>query len=323
MTAVNLIVLTAAFAVGDETSVPTPSEIHQTIERSIPYIEEKGVSWIESKDCVSCHRVGMMTWSLTAAKQQGFRVSDGLDEWLTWSIKSSLKTNDKGKLVGAGNKEGLIQLMMTTAVARNAEANNDSLTKFVAMIAEDQTPDGSWTPGGQLPSQKRSKEETTAVTTMWLTLALLDHRGEQKDQDVVAQALQHIRASDFGKSTEWYATRLLLASRLEDTKTVNEIISKLRSQQRADGGWGWLIDEESDALGTGLALYALLQAGQSDEAMIDRGVRYLVDNQNDDGSWPVRGTKEKKRGSVQETATYWGTTWAVLALLESLPGRVR
>ena len=27
-------------------------------------------------------------------------------------------------------------------------------------------------------------------------------------------------------------------------------------RQLADGGWGWLCDEDSDALGTGIALYA-------------------------------------------------------------------
>ena len=46
--------------------------------------------------------------------------------------------------------------------------------------------------------------------------------------------------------------------------------------------------------------------------------------QRADGSWPVRGTKAKKRNSLEDTAVYWGTTWATLALVTSLgPERVR
>ena len=94
---------------------------------------------------------------------------------------------------------------------------------------------------------------------------------------------------------------------------------ELAKQQQSDGGWGWLVNDPSDALGTGMALYALLQTSSVEPAVIQRAQQFLVATQGDDGSWPVKGTKAKKRDSVQETATYWGTTWAVIALTESLP----
>ena len=80
-----LFVIFSTHAVGD---LPNLSEAKLTtmIERSIPYLEQKGVKWIEQKNCVSCHRIGNMIWSLSKAHQQGFKVSEQLDHWIKWSV---------------------------------------------------------------------------------------------------------------------------------------------------------------------------------------------------------------------------------------------
>jgi hypothetical protein len=98
--------------------------------------------------------------------------------------------------------------------------------------------------------------------------------------------------------------------------------------QLNDGGWSQLPAMKSDAYATGQALYALrLGAGlaNSDPA-IDRGRRYLLETQLDDGTWYVRrrafpfqpttiksGFPHGKDSWISATAT----SWAVLAL--SLP----
>ena len=78
--------------------------------------------------------------------------------------------------------------------------------------------------------------------------------------------------------------------------------------------------EKSDALGTGMSAYTLLRAGVDfDDVTIKRAQRFLIDTQRDDGSWAVKGTKANKKDRIEETAVYWGTTWAVIGLVESLP----
>ncbi|APZ96385.1 hypothetical protein Fuma_06054 [Fuerstiella marisgermanici] len=62
-----------------------------------------------------------------------------------------------------------------------------------------------------------------------------------------------------------------------------------------------------------MTLYALLEVGSNDQHMISRRIRFLIKSQKNEGSWPVSGTKEKKRNGVEETASYWGTTWTVIA----------
>ncbi len=60
----------------------TEKQTRQATERAIPFIEEQGVDWIESKECASCHRINTMVWSLSLAKTRGFKVSKELDEWI-------------------------------------------------------------------------------------------------------------------------------------------------------------------------------------------------------------------------------------------------
>ena len=298
---------------------PVPGEsntaqVRKTIQQAIPFIEEKGVDWIEDKNCVSCHRVSTMVWSLSLARAKGFTVSDELDKWIDWSVKVSLGKNDKGKIVGHGNKEGVAQLLLGLGDLPAAKRS-----KLVALLPNAQRADGSWKPGGQLPGQKRALPETSNVSTMWHTLALRGAANE-KTATVAAKALKSIRKSAPGKSTEWHALRLLLALQSEDKVERVKFIKSLRRQQNTDGGWGWMIGGKSDALGTGLALYALQRAGVNrTDAALARARKFLLTTQRKDGAWPVHGTKEKKKNSVQKTATYWGTTWAVIALATGLP----
>ncbi len=299
---------------------PTTVQIRETVQRGIPYIEEKGLWWIEEKKCVTCHRVGNMIWSLQAAKRSGFTVSERLAEWRQWSIGKSLAENDKGKITGLGNKEGVVQLLLSPDRADTDAAQVEARKKLAAILLEEQRPDGSWKAGGQLPFQKRPASETDAVSTMWLTLALLVEGKNEASTPVLTRAMKYIEASSPGKSVEWYAVRLLLAVQTGETEVRDQLVKQLRSQQHPDGGWGWMIADDSDALGTGLALYALVSAGvDRNDPAVKGAQQFLVSTQRDDGSWPVRGTKEKRKASIQETAVYWGTTWAVIGLVESLP----
>lgn len=303
---------------------PTTIQIRETVQRSIPYIEKQGLWWIEKKKCVTCHRGGTMIWSLSAAKQNGFTVSDRLEEWRDWAIEKSLSKNDKGKVVGLGNREGVAQILLSIDLGPLKSEQAANRKKLAALLRDGQRPNGSWKAGGQLPFQKRAKSETDHVSTMWLALALLVEGVDDENRQIVENALQHIQSGSPGKSVEWYATRLLLAVQNKNTTLRDQFVERLREQQKPNGGWGWMLADESDALGTGMALYALVRAGVDSKApVIQKAQQFLVSTQRDDGSWPVKGTKEKKKGSVEETAVYWGTTWAVIGLVESLSARAK
>ncbi len=299
---------------------PTAAEIRETVAKSLPFIAEKGRSWIEDRKCVSCHRVSFTTWSLDSARKHGFNVHPKLDDWLDWSLNHQLGENDKGGTVGSTNLDGLSQLLLGRDVSESAKEkdHDSSYAKFVEMIAKGQEKDGTWKPAGQLPRQKRPLAETTAVSTMWNTLALGTATGEAADSSR-DKALRWIKQAQPGESNEWYVARLLIEQRFGTAEETERRLKELTQRQNPDGGWSWKIGDPSDALATGQTLYALQKAGlASDSPVLTRGERFLIDTQRKDGSWSVPGTKSKKNQPA-ETSTYWGTCWAVIGLLETLP----
>ncbi len=299
----------------------TPQEtLRSTIQKSIQFVEAKGVYWIESKKCVSCHRIGNMIWSLSAAKQKGLQVSDQLDEWIEWSNTDVQRKKENGKIIGHLNKTGVVQIIQTNALA-GTEQTSEFTKTILPLILPDQNEDGSWKPGGQLPSQKRDKAETTQVTTMWIALALLQNTPNTEPPKQLTNALEYIRNLPNGKSAEWYVVRSLLERAQGNDDQAESHIAALVAAQKEDGGWGWNLDEASDALATGMALYALSKANSSKDISdsIANGQQFLVSTQRDDGSWKVNGTKSNKRDAPIETSIYWGATWAVLGLSETLP----
>ncbi len=85
-------------------------------------------------------------------------------------------------------------------------------------------------------------------------------------------------------------------------------------------GWGWLWADKSDAFGTGLALYALAEAGvPCSHSAIERAWKFLIETQTDGGAWVVNGTKTATKDSPHPFSGFWGSTWALMGLSKSLP----
>lgn len=299
----------------------THDQVRQAIEESLPYLERQGVWWIEEKKCVSCHRVSFQTWSLGAAKQKGFDVDESkVSEWIDWSFEKSLAKPDDGKEVdGARNVDGLAQMILARPSNPDPSRHQADYAEFNRLLVAGQQPEGFWKAAGQLPGQKRPKEETDQVTTMWIALALGTIGDRAAVDDARSRALKWLEASKPGKSVEWYVASLLLTHQDGDRAKTDAALEKLRSLQNDDGGWGWLVGDKSDALATGQALYALATVGVAvDDPAIRRAQQFLIESQKEDGSWAVNGTKASKKDRIEETATYWGTGWAAIGLLATL-----
>ena len=306
------------------------SAVRQAVQKTLPYIEKQGLYWIEKKKCVSCHRVSFMTWSLSAAARRGFDVDLAkVNEWIDWSIEDGIPKPDGDKPAVTNNADGLSQQLLARTEYPSDETRSEAWSKYVDLISAEQSEDGSWKPAGQLPSQKRKLDETTDVSAVWHALALTreltsetDSTRKEKLTSTVNTATRKFGARKEAVSTEWYVVRLLLALETGDESAIAATTKELLAIQKTDGSWGWLKSDPGDALATGMALYALKKstdaATLTDEAT-KLAIQFLIDTQRDDGSWAVKGTKEKKKSNVEETAVYWGTTWAAIALLETLP----
>ena len=297
-------------------------ESRKAIQKSIPFIQEKGVAWIEDRDCLSCHHTSFMVWSLSLAEKKGFDVdAEILEESKSWALNWKYLANPKVRETAQRDKtiknenDTIAQLIVSNVLPSTEKTKRK---KYGQLLAEGQHSEGWWNPGGQLPKQKRPKRETKDVSTMWAAIALLHAQSRESIQPEIDKALAWLSGSKEGVSTEWWAARLILYDALGDTEKTKELSNQLLKLQREDGGWGWLHRDESDALGTGIALYALSRAGFSiQDSSVQKAHEFLVSTQLENGSWAVKGTKENGKHDFEETSVFWGTCWAVIGMCET------
>lgn len=298
------------------------TDVRAIVERSLPYIQAGGREWRNDKKCVSCHTTTFTIWALNRAAENGFAVDEeAVKDWNEWSRDWSnhvaVKRRDEAKrdetLLAENDSVG--QLLLGRPGA-NTQA--DWVTEYRGFLAKSQNKDGSWKAGGQLPLQKRPKRETQEVSTMWALVALRDSGAtDEVLLPALASATEWLGTKIQGKSIEWWATRLLVQRAAGKSDAADLIRKTILEHQHEDGGWGWLVAEKSDALGTGIVLYALARDGAvTADAEVSRALLFLKQTQDEDGSWPVNGTKQNSADDVTDTATYWGACWAVIALAE-------
>jgi squalene-hopene/tetraprenyl-beta-curcumene cyclase len=287
------------------------------VERSLPFLRQEGLAWIDKRDCASCHQVPAMLWSWNLATKAGIAGGDALvREWTPWAAdwRHWNQTGDKEGVdkVSAGNVDTMNFLLLGRAVNEAGAW----VAEFRERLLKNQQVDGSWKPGGQLPLGKRPARETAEVTTQWTLLALASCE-EPVPEEVRQKAEAYLVAAVPGVSTEWHALRLL---RQPEDPSLRVALVKW---QKPEGGWGWRVDEPGDAFGTGLAVYALARAGVAvDDPVLQRARAFLQSTQAADGSWPVPSTRARDKNKINKTATYWGTAWAVIGLLEAgMPGK--
>ncbi len=131
-------------------------------------------------------------------------------------------------------------------------------------------------------------------------------------------------------STEDHAFLLLgLGWSGERQSAIRNAASALIAQQRADGGWGQIPTLASDAYATGQALTALAESGavKPTDPAYEKGVRFLLGTQLEDGSWHVRSRavpiqpyfdSEFPHGTDQFISAA-ATNWATMALALAVP----
>jgi hypothetical protein len=288
-------------------------EARELVVRGLPFIKEKGLEWIEDRQCASCHQIPTMLWSLNSAARAGIDADrKEAAQWTSWAAdwRHWNKTGEKegADKVSAGNVDTMNFLLLGRDTTQKAVGWEQ---EFRSQLLKNQQADGSWKPGGQLPLVKRPARETIEVTTMWTLLALKSQALDELPSETQKRADDFLAKARPGESTEWHAVRLLLNS---GDAALHEALLKL---QHEDGGWGWLISGSSDALGTGVALYALSRSGlAADHPSRKKAVQFLWSTQRPDGSWPVPSTRSKDKSKTVPTAVYWGTAWAVVGLLE-------
>lgn len=311
--------------------LPSAADARRAAERSLPYLLQRSAAWREQRKCVTCHQVPSALWPLYEAKARGIGTdAKATDALATWSLTFCTTDRDKaGQPTG-----GFLSTMVKVALALEAAPKTDQTRKayefFVPLIVKAQRPDGSWKEGNFI-GVKGAEREGIEVDTMWTVLGL-DSMTAQFGKSLTAdtraaidkcrkRGLDWLKGAKPGTRTDWLALRMLVEKATGGKPDAWR--RELLARQNRDGGWPFVRGGESHPLVTGECLYALGALGaKGDEPEVRRAWKYLITTQREDGSWRALSRRALAGGAgekVNAVTTDWGTGWAAVGLLKTLP----
>lgn len=311
--------------------------IRDSVTRAVEVLQGSSDSFLRSsiarqQACVSCHQQTLPAVAFAWARERGLRVNE---------ISVARQVQDQARYWKQGDKIAkayeLIRPQPDTPVLVGyglwglaelgypADALTEAMTWYLAAT---QRPDGSWPAADYRPPMEDGPMQGAAFAIRALQLyPLVGREAELKQR--IARARDYLSKASPASFNQQVFQLLGLGWAGEDAKRLRPFVTGIIEKQNRDGGWSQLEGLPSDSWATGQALAALKLAGgvAIPEETYQKGVRFLLRTQFDDGSWYVRSRawpfqphfeSEFPHGKDQWISAA-GTAWATMALLLTQP----
>ncbi|MCX6630532.1 MAG: ankyrin repeat domain-containing protein [Candidatus Solibacter sp.] len=331
-------VIAALTAAGAREGVPySPPRTKPAGERTVSHAVENGAAilqrgameFFKQSGCVGCHHQPAAAVAVAAARAAGIHVDES-------AAKGSVKMMEGESLyfnqsmlerapIGGATDGPTWKLMGLASERYPASPLTDAI---VAYIAESQRHDGSWWSGGV--SRAPLEEGAMARTAMAIrAMQVFGSPAMKMDLDLrISRARTYLANAKPATNDEAAMQILGLHWAGGNAAQVSALGKTLAGAQHADGGWSQNRNPASDAYATGEALSALMEAGvlTASDPVYQKGVKFLMDTQGEDGSWYVRSRAPKFQPYFQSGFPYdhdqWissaATSWAVRALVPAV-----
>lgn len=302
----------------------TPASMRAAVERSLPLLQDAGLSFLRQTGCVSCHHNSIVSVAVAAARSGGIAVNEKTATQQSIATGAYLETWRERAVQNipiAGATDTIGYLLLGLAADRYAP---DAATDAQAIwLKRHQAADGHWAVNTIRPPIESNDMTMTAVSLRALQ-AFAPPSGRREYLAAVDRARAWLTNAQAG-ATEERAFRLLGLSWAGAPKDVVQRASReLLATQRADGGWAQLDTMPTDAYATGQALFALgeSRAVEPGHRGYRKGLEYLLKTQIDDGSWLVETRAVPIQAYFESSFPYgvhqWisaaATGWATAAL---------
>jgi len=308
---------------------PEPEQIRAAIERTLPLVQKSATEYLKQRECFGCHHQATSVFVLSEAGLRGFDVDRQVIDAQLERTKAHLAQGRSRYLSGkgtGGQADTAGWALWTLDVG--GQASDETTQAVVEYLLGYQADRDHYRPPSRRPPM-----ESSHFTTSYVALRGLEAFGSDEQREKIdarkKQVLKWMQDAEV-KETEDRVFRLRAFGYLgAEPKSIRAAAKALLDTQQADGGWRQLDEGDSDAYATGTALVALRESGQlaaTDEAYV-RGLKYLLAQQHDDGSWHVK-TRSRPIQTYFESGfphakdqfiSMAGTCWATMALLEALP----
>ena len=308
--------------------------LRNAVKDSLPLLQRTDVKFASNAGCISCHNNSLPAMAVGLARRRGFE-PDEKTASAQARVNVSILEKNRDKLhegylfaVGDNFSDNILAYLLLGLHAENYEPdlNTDVAAWF---ILSRQNPNGEWPSANADTRQPLCSTYIGRTALAMRALQLYAPRSNRAPYDNAVQlaASWLAKARSFNNDDlGWRLSGLAWAG--TDKVATQKAKQELLATQRSDGGWADLPSMQSTAYATGKSLVALQIGGLpvSDPAY-QRGIRYLLTTQQEDGSWYVKtralGFQPYFDAGFPHGFDQWmsaaGTSWSAMALTLALP----
>lgn len=269
---------------------PAPIEkvrsIPEAISKVTPLLDQAGQTSARKVTCLNCHNNSLTALALNTVQQRGFPVT----EEMAAHYPQAFAKPETSRPWDAAFWNQINSSYMEWALAESGYPRGIDTEVVVLRSLRTQREDGRWGSDGDTtrPPLSSFAIKTTAfnvrILNAWASTATLE-----RTQEAIRKARGYLKTATPGDTQEVVFQLLGLRWSGASASEIQPVMTRLLALQRGDGGWGQKPTMPTDAYATGQALYALHIGAQvaGTDARYQQGVKFLLRNQMEDGSWFV------------------------------------
>jgi ankyrin repeat protein len=297
------------------------------VERSVALLERTTHQFFASSGCAACHSQGITDMAVAEARAKGIRV----DESAARERVQMVKIQYPAEALYERNDLLIPEITgySTAGLAAMSYAPDKMTDAMASIIAAQQRADGSWHLGGT--SRPPAEEGDIFRTALGIrAMKIYGPPGRVTEMKArIAKAKQWLLSAKALNAEDRNMQMLGLHWAGADARDLNRFTNAILALQQSDGGWRQRDEFSSDAYATGESLYTLASAGgiAPTDPAYQKGVKFLLSTQAEDGSWHVESRAPKFQVYFESGFPYgsdqwisaWATGWASMALAQAIP----
>jgi hypothetical protein len=312
-------------------------------QKGLDLLVKTSPAFIQKGGCNSCHNQMLPAAAQSFARSRGIDVGEPIVQLDSELSEATTERYREYAVGGGGGINGLsFELFAYSMAGREADARIHAAIRYAR---SHQQPAGYWHAAPAAVAQQAlsrpginrpplSFDNFTPTAFMIRALTAYSPPIDAADTRARIDKARTWLLNTPAERTQEHAFRLLgLKWSHADGPHIDDAARAIQRLQRPDGGWSQLPTLQSDAYATGIALFALHEAGiASTHRVSQAGLKYLLSTQGTDGTWHVKSRSLEFQPYFESGYPYardqWisaaGAAYAVLAIAAAVepPGTI-
>jgi hypothetical protein len=305
-------------------------DLRAAVQESTALLQRTSHQFASEGGCAGCHHQYFTGAAVIAARAKGVSVDEKISDEVWQSLTGGLRTAASllAQRLDLAGSMGRTLYSLSALQAANYPADEFTDAAVVFLLSR-QLADGRW----PREDESRSPIDDGDLNRAALSVAAI--------HDYAPPSLKHEASEHIARTRQWMLKarpqttddQAMLVFGLKNAgaaeKDVQAAAKRLVALQQSDGGWAPRAYMQSDAYATGEALWVLSETGvlSPNDPVYRRGVQFLLNTRQKDGSWRVRSRAPKFQPYFESGFPYGPDQWissaatarAVVALARAIP----